>query len=134
MILFTRLMGHWLRKNLSFFLDIEGAFDNTSFELMDDAASDHGVCSTINRCIDFMLRSRSVFVEIRGVRVHMSVRRGWWLFTGGVLSLLLWNMVADSLLNRLGSCSCFVQDVADNVVIFISVKFLSTICDLIQRA
>jgi hypothetical protein len=34
---------------LGVFLDVEGAFDNTSFETMDDAASDHGVCSTINR-------------------------------------------------------------------------------------
>jgi hypothetical protein len=34
---------------LGVFLDVEGAFDNTSFESMDDAASDHRVCSTINR-------------------------------------------------------------------------------------
>jgi hypothetical protein len=34
---------------LGVFPDIEGAFDNTSFESMDDAASDHGICSTINR-------------------------------------------------------------------------------------
>jgi hypothetical protein len=40
---------------------------------MDDAASDHGICSTINRWIDFMLRSCCVFVDIRGVRVHLSV-------------------------------------------------------------
>jgi hypothetical protein len=58
---------------LGVFLDVEGAFENTSFESMDDAASDHVVCSTINRWIDFMLRSRSVFVDIRRVRVYMSV-------------------------------------------------------------
>jgi hypothetical protein len=29
---------------LGVFPDIEGAFDNTSFESMDDAASDHGIC------------------------------------------------------------------------------------------
>jgi hypothetical protein len=52
----------------------------------------------------------------------------------GVLSPLLWNMVADSLLNRLGNCNCFVQGFADDVVILISGKFLSTICDLMQRA
>jgi hypothetical protein len=51
---------------LGIFLDVKGAFDNTSFESMDDAASDHGVCSTINRWIDFILRSRSVFVSISG--------------------------------------------------------------------
>jgi hypothetical protein len=66
MIFFTRLMCHWLRKKfaLGVFLDVEGAFDNTYFESADDAASNHGVCSTINRSIDFMLRSRSVFVDI----------------------------------------------------------------------
>jgi hypothetical protein len=45
-----------------------------------------------------------------------------------------WNMVAKSLLNQLGNCNCFVQGFADDVVILISGKFLSTICDLTQRA
>jgi hypothetical protein len=39
---------------LGVFLNVEGAFDNTSFESMDDAASDHGVCSKISRWIDFL--------------------------------------------------------------------------------
>jgi hypothetical protein len=43
-------------------------------------------------------------------------------------------MMADSLLNRLGNCNCFVQGFANDVVILISGKFLSTICDLMQRA
>jgi hypothetical protein len=34
---------------LGVFLDVEGTFDNTSFESMDDAGNDHDVCSTINR-------------------------------------------------------------------------------------
>jgi hypothetical protein len=72
---------------LGVFLVVEGAFDNKAFESMDDVASDHGVCSTINRWTDFMLRSRSVFVDIRGVRVHMSVPCG--CPQGGVLSPLL---------------------------------------------
>jgi hypothetical protein len=64
-------------------------------------------------------------------RVLMSVRRE--CPQEGVLSSLLWNMVADSLLNQLGNCNCLVQSFADDVVIFISGKFLSTICDLMQR-
>jgi hypothetical protein len=44
-------------------------------------------------------------------------------------------MVADSLmLNWLGNCNCFVQGFADDVIILISGKFFSTICDLMQRA
>jgi hypothetical protein len=42
-------------------------------------------------------------------------------------------MVADSLLNRLKNFNCFVQNCCD-VVILISGQFLSTICDLMQRA
>jgi hypothetical protein len=52
---------------LSVFFDVKGLFDNTSFESMDDAAGDHGVCTTINRWIDFMLRLGSVFIDIRGL-------------------------------------------------------------------
>jgi hypothetical protein len=55
-----------------------------------------------------MLRSRSGFVDIRRVRVRMSLRRGY--PQRGVQSpLLLWNMMVDSLLNRLEDCNCFVQ-------------------------
>jgi hypothetical protein len=41
---------------------------------------------------------------------------------------------SDSLLNRLKNCNCFVHGFADDVVILISGKFLSTICDLMQSA
>jgi hypothetical protein len=66
-----KINGSMVQKEfaLGIFFDVKGAFNNTSFESMDDAASDHGVCSTINRWIDFMLRSRSVLFDIRGVRV-----------------------------------------------------------------
>jgi hypothetical protein len=69
-----KIGGSLAQKEFAFgvFLDVERASDSTSFESMIDAASDHGVCSTINRWIYFMLRSRSVFVNIRGV-VHRGV-------------------------------------------------------------
>jgi hypothetical protein len=88
--LVSKIDGSLAQKEcaLSVFLDVKEAFINTSFESMDDVASDHSVCSTINRWINFM---RSVFVDIRRVRVHMSVRRG--CPQKDVLSLLLWNMV-----------------------------------------
>jgi hypothetical protein len=60
------------------------------------------------------------------------VRRG--CPQGGVLSPLLSNMVADSLLNRLGNCNCSVQALADDVVILISEKSIRIIFDLMQRA
>jgi hypothetical protein len=99
MILFTRLMGHWLRKSLPW---AERAFDNTS-------ASIHGVCSTINRWIDFMLRSRSVFFNIRGVRLHNAYGCAIWLSTGVNYRPYsgFWNMVADNLLKSLGELHLF---------------------------
>jgi hypothetical protein len=72
-----------------------------------------------------MLRSLSIFVDIRGVRVHMSVQRG--CPKGCTIALTL-EYGGCCLLNRLGICNCLVQGFADDVVILISGKFLSTIC------
>jgi hypothetical protein len=52
----------------------------------------------------------------------MSVRRD-------VLSPLLWDMVVNSLLNQLGNYNCLLQGFANYVIILISGKFLSTVCD-----
>jgi hypothetical protein len=88
---------------LGVFLDVEGAFDNTSFDSMDDAASDHSVCSTINRWIDFMLRSRCVFCRYQGS--YSSYECAMWLSTGGcIIALILWNMVTDSLSQLSDDC------------------------------
>jgi hypothetical protein len=74
---------------LDAFLDVEGAFDNTSFEAMSKACADHEVHFTISRWIAAMLSSRMVWAEIRGVSSTMMVRRG--CPQGGLLSPLLWN-------------------------------------------
>jgi hypothetical protein len=42
--------------------------------------------------------------------------------------------MADSLLNQLKKCNCFVQVFADDKDILINRKFLNTICNLMQRA
>jgi hypothetical protein len=49
-------------------------------------------------------------------------------------STLLWNMVANGLLNRLVDYNCSVQGYADDVMILIGGKFLSTISYLMQGA
>jgi Reverse transcriptase (RNA-dependent DNA polymerase) len=107
------------------FLDIEGAFDNASFTSMITASHEHDVDGS-------MLENWNVKAEIRGVSSMMDVRRG--CPQGGVLSPLLWNMVTDSLLRRLGNQGLWAQGFADDVVILINGKFLSTVCELMQRA
>jgi hypothetical protein len=52
---------------LGAFLNVEGAFDNTSFEAMGKAYADHEVQFTISRWIAAMLSNRMVQAEIRGV-------------------------------------------------------------------
>jgi hypothetical protein len=62
----------------------------------------------------------------------MMVRRG--CPQGDVLSPLLWNMVINSLLSRLNYESLWAQGFADDIAIVINGKFLSTICELMQKA
>jgi Reverse transcriptase (RNA-dependent DNA polymerase) len=79
------------KSALGVFLDIEGAFDNTTFETIGSAAEEHSVQPTLNRWVDVILRTRIIYVVLRGEIVHMSVASG--CPQGGVLSILLWNMV-----------------------------------------
>jgi hypothetical protein len=60
---------------LGVFLDIDGAFDNSSFGSMDAVSGEHGVVLTLRRWIDAMLRCRSVRVEISGSSYASLV---WW--------------------------------------------------------
>jgi hypothetical protein len=76
---------------LGVFLDIDGAFDNASFESMDAASGEHGVVRTLRKWIDAMLRCQSVQVEIRGISVGVLVN--WGCPQGGVLFPLLWSIV-----------------------------------------
>jgi Reverse transcriptase (RNA-dependent DNA polymerase) len=114
------------------FLDFEGAFDNASFTSMITASHEHDVDDTSTKWIGSMLKNRTVRADIRGVSSMMEVRRG--CSQGGVLSPLLWNMVIDSMLRRLGNQGLWAQGFADDVVILINGKFLSTVCELMQRA
>jgi hypothetical protein len=70
-----------------------------------------------------MLSKRMVRAELRGVSLKMMVHRG--CPQGGVLSPLLWKMVINSLLR---------QGFADDIAIVINDKFLSTVCELMQKA
>jgi hypothetical protein len=76
---------------LGAFLNVEGAFDKTSFEAMGKACADHEVHFMISRWTAAMLSNCMVQAEIRGVNSTMMIRRG--CSQGDVFSLLLWNMV-----------------------------------------
>jgi hypothetical protein len=51
---------------LGAFLDIEGAFDRTSFDIIKQAAERHGIEPTIFRWICAMLESRNIIAVLSG--------------------------------------------------------------------
>jgi hypothetical protein len=75
---------------LGAFLDIEGAFDRTSFDVITHAAEKHDIEPTVCKWICSMLESRNI------ITLRVSTVRG--CQQGGVLSPLLWCLVVDKLL------------------------------------
>jgi hypothetical protein len=81
---------------LGAFLDIEGACERTSFDIIKQAAERHGIEPAICRWICAMLDSRNINAILSGETLKASVARG--CPQGGVLSPLLWSLVVDDLL------------------------------------
>jgi hypothetical protein len=92
-----RLEMSFKHKNdaLGVFLDIEGAFDNTSFNAMVVVVRERGLEKTCCRWIRSMIESRLVHAFLTGSSLAARVAVG--CPKGGVLSLLLWNLVVDEL-------------------------------------
>jgi hypothetical protein len=72
---------------LGVFLDIEGAYNYTSFDPVCTALCGHGVDSTVVRRIRATLEARLAMAALSDVCVRVAVARGW--RQGGVLSPLL---------------------------------------------
>ncbi|MCP3661285.1 MAG: hypothetical protein GY696_02130 [Gammaproteobacteria bacterium] len=117
---------------LTAFLDIEGAFDNATFQSMLGALAQRGVEPVVVRWIGCMLRQRVVRASIGGCTMQVAVSRG--CPQGGVLSPILWNLVVDELLVRLTAAGFFVQGYADDIAILVAGICLSTVSGLIQEA
>ena len=84
-------------------LDIEGAYDNTSYDYMHSALTRHGVDQTIIRWIRATLEGRLATAALGDVSRSVTVSRS--CPQGGVLSPLLWCLVVDELLFRLNEAS-----------------------------
>jgi Reverse transcriptase (RNA-dependent DNA polymerase) len=130
---FTTLLAEskerWDKKNFAMgsFLDIKGAFDNTSFLAMNGVCGGHGVNPTSTRWIAALFGQRTVTAIIRGESITIKVRKG--CPQGGVLSPLLWNIVFDELIRRLNSTGLWSQGFAGDIS-----KFLSSVSELMQNA
>ena len=100
--------------SLAIFLDIQGAFDNVSFDAISASLVEAGIEEGLARWINTMLRSRSTEVEWAGVKKIMRISKG--CPQGGVLSPLLWNVTIGALLRLMENTPAYVQAYADDSV------------------
>jgi ribonuclease HI len=117
---------------LGAFLDISGAFDNTSVESIRSALIDRGIDTQTCRWITAMLSNRKVISELGNETLSVDVHKG--CPQGGVLSPLLWTLVVDSLLKELNDNCFFVQGYADDIVILVKGSFTNIISERMQNA
>jgi ribonuclease HI len=115
------------------FLDIEGAFDNTSFSAIKLAAEKFHIDFKLISWICKMLGSRVIKALLYDTDVYIRPTQG--TPQGGCLSALLWSLVVDSLLCELNT-SGGIQAVgyADDILIYVAGKFGATVSDVMQRA
>ena len=113
------------------FLDIEGAFDNTSFKTIITAVKEHGLEETCCGWIEFMLESRLVHTSLMGSSLTAEVTRG--CPQGAVLSPLLWNLVLDRLLTVTNDLGFSTFGYADDIVIIVQGKFIHTVKEIMQK-
>jgi Reverse transcriptase (RNA-dependent DNA polymerase) len=97
---------------LSSFVDIQGAFDNTGFESITAAAVSKQIVPELVEWIIGMLECRIVTAGLGEEQVTVKNQR---LPPRGVLSLLLWSLVIDKLLNDLNRQGFEVIGFADDL-------------------
>jgi hypothetical protein len=79
------------------FLEIEGAFDISTFHALIAAARERGLQESCCRCVGSMLNNRLLHTSIMGSSMTAKVIGGYPQVAG--FSPLLWNLVVDRLLN-----------------------------------
>jgi hypothetical protein len=117
---------------LGAFLDIEGAFDKTSFDIIKQAAERHGIESAVCRWICAMPESRNISATLLGETLGATTARG--CPQGSVLSPLLWSLVMDDLLWGLNNNGYYTVRYADVIAVLINGKFPQTVSEVLQTA
>jgi hypothetical protein len=117
---------------LGAYLDIEGAFDRTSFDTMIQAAERHGIEPAICRWNCATLENQNISATLSGEIHEVSVAKG--CPQGGVLSLLLWSLVVDDFIWWLKNDGYYTVGYADDIAILINWKFPHTVLEVLQTA
>jgi ribonuclease HI len=114
------------------FLDIEGAFDKASFNSFRIAARKQGVDQFIINWIDNLLKNRTIAAEMHETVVRKTPVMG--CPQGGVLSPLIWLLIANSLMVALKRAGFEAIGFADDFVIYIRGKFPNILFELMNKA
>ena len=107
---------------LGVFLDIEGAFDNVSFDALSTALARKGIGGCIGDWITSCISHRSLYLSLAGTSISRFVAAG--CPQGGVLSPFLWNLVLDDLLSNFEIADSFLQAFADDLAMVLSTSAL----------
>ena len=103
------------------FLDIEGAFDNVTFDAIEKALNKKCESTSVNKWIMSMITTRSTTVELNGHKRKIKIKRG--CPQGGILSPFLWNLVVDSLLSfTRDKIPCDLQGLADDLALLATLE------------
>jgi len=116
---------------LGVFLDIEGAFDNISFEAMLKNLTSSGIPSTFTNWIYYMISNRTLTLTLNDCSITRKITRG--CPQGGVLSPFLWNLTLNDLLSNFDLDKDFLQAFADDLAIVIGGLCTATIRAKCQR-
>jgi hypothetical protein len=117
---------------LSAFIDIEGAFNNTTHSSIQEALEHRGVDIYITKWIMSMLTNRRVTASLGNTHITVKTARG--CPQGGCISPLLWSLVVDGLLNTLENNGHETIGFADDIVIISRGKHEEIIYDRLQDA
>jgi hypothetical protein len=100
---------------LAVLLDIEGAFDNATYQSIINALKKFKVNETIIGWIHNLLKNRKGTMTFKDASLTKTLTRG--VPQGGILSPTLWNMVIDELLILIGQTPITRNGYADDIVI-----------------
>lgn len=115
------------------FFDIEGAFNNTDFDVIKQACQKRGINPLLTKWMINMLKSRKVNAKLFDESITIRTTRG--CPQGGCLSCLLWSLVVDDLISSLNNIGgVFAIGYADDIVIYITGKYGITVSEIMQRA
>ena len=113
------------------FMDIEGAFNHTSSEVIRRAMIRQEIPIAVVDWTCHMLGNRNITITKGNTTLRGIVESGY--PQGGVLSPLLWNLVVDELLHLLTDQGCHPIGYADDILVIVRGMHLDALMGVMQQ-